>query len=90
MSNSNFNNGKRHVRDRAYYGGAPNQKKRIKFITPDEEIKPNNKLKIKFSIDSIITMCLIYVGWPAGINEGVKILAMLFAFASGWSYWKED
>ena len=89
MSNSNFNNGKRHVRDRAYYGGAPNQKKRVKFITPDEEIKPN-KLKIKFSIDSIITMCLIYVGWPAGINEGVKILAMLFAFASGWSYWKED
>ena len=30
MSNSNINNGKRHVRDRAYYGGAPNQKKRVR------------------------------------------------------------
>ena len=26
MSNSNVNNGKRHVRDRACYGGMPNQK----------------------------------------------------------------
>ena len=85
MSNNNFNNGKRHVRDRAYYGGAPNQKKRIKFITPDEEPKMNKKYHFKFNIESIFTMMLIAAGWTGG-NEGMKILAMLFAFASGWSY----
>lgn len=50
MSNSNFNNGKRHVRDRACYGGMSNQKKRIRFINPDEEVKKEKR----YFIESII------------------------------------
>ena len=89
MSNSNINNGKRHVRDRAYYGGTPNQKKRIKFILPEEEPKMNKKYNFKYNIESIITIILIATGWTGG-NEGMKILAMIFAFLSGWSYWKME
>ena len=85
MSNSNVNNGKRHVRDRAFYGGAPNQKKRIKFTIPDKELKMNKKYHFKFNIESFIAMMLIAIGWTGG-NEGMKILAMFFAFVSGWSY----
>ena len=84
MSNSNVNNGKRHVRDRACYGGMPNQKKRIRH--PSSE---NKKYQFKYNIESIITIILIATGWTGG-NEGMKILAIFFAFISGWSYWKKE
>ena len=89
MSNSNVNNGKRHVRDRVFYGGMPNQKKRIRFIIPDKELKMNKKYNFKHNIESIITIILIATGWTGG-NEGMKILAIIFAFLSGWSYWKME
>ncbi len=84
MSNSNFNNGKRHVRDRACYGGIPNQKKRVRHPALEKK-----KYNFKYNIESIITIILIATGWTGG-NEGMKILAMLFAFLSGWSYWKME
>lgn len=83
MSNGFYNNGKRHIQDRAYYGGAPNQKKRIKFINPDEEPK-KKKYFFKYNFESLIAMLLIANGWEG--NETMKILAILFAFAAGWSY----
>lgn len=84
MSNSNINNGKRHVRDRAFYGGAPNQKKRIRHPALEDK-----KYHFKYNIESIITIILISTGWAGG-NEGMKLLAIFFAFASGWSYWKKE
>lgn len=80
MSNSNINNGKRHVRDRVCYDGMPNQKKRVRHPALEKK-----KYNFKYNIESIFTMMLIAVGWTGG-SEGMKILAMLFAFASGWSY----
>ena len=56
MSNSNINNGKRHVRDRAFYGGAPNQKKRIRHPALEDK-----KYHFKYNIESIITIILIHL-----------------------------
>lgn len=87
MSNSNFNNGKRHVRDRACYGGAPNQKKRIKFITPEEEPKPNKKYLVKYNIDVLVTLFVIVNYWG---DEKVKTIAMLLVLLNGFSFWNKE
>lgn len=84
MSNSNINNGKRHVRDRVCYGGIPNQKKRVRHPALEKK-----KYNFKYNIESIITIILIATGWTGG-NEGMKTLAIIFAFLSGWSYWKME
>ena len=86
MSSSQINNGKRHVCDRATYSGAPNQKKRIKFINPDEQPK-KEKYLFKYNFESLIALFLIMFGWEG--DSTMKILAMLFAFVAGWSYTKE-
>ena len=63
MSNSNFNNGKRHVRDRACYGGMPNQKKRIRFINPDEEVKKEKRYFIEYNIGESLNYIFSFIKW---------------------------
>ena len=44
------------MRDRACYGGMPNQKKRIRFINPDEEVKKEKRYLIKYNIESLLAV----------------------------------
>lgn len=87
MSSTNFNNGKRHCFDRAVYSGVPHSSK--KRVRHNKKVETYKKQHFKFNIESIFTMMLIAAGWTGG-SEGMKILAMLFAFVSGWSYWKME
>ena len=88
MSNSNVNNGKRHVRDRACYGGMPNQKKRIRFINPDEEVKKEKRYLIKYNIESLLAVLIIAHGWQG--ENGLKYLAMFLAFITGFSIYDKE
>lgn len=83
MSNSNFNNGKRHVRDKAYYGGIPNQKKRIKFINQKEE-----RFLIKYNLESLLAIFVIAYGWQS--ENGLKYLAMFLVFIAGLSIYDKE
>ena len=88
MSNSNFNNGKRHVRDKAYYGGIPNQKKRIKFINPNEENKKEERFLIKYNLESLLAIFVIAYGWQS--ENGLKYLAMFLVFIAGLSIYDKE
>ena len=87
MSNSNFNNGKRHVRDRACYGGMPNQKKRIRFINPDEEVKKERRYFVKYNIDVLITAFIIANWWGDG---RMKALTIFLVLLNGFSIFDKE
>lgn len=83
MSTSNFNNGKRHVRDRAYYGGIPNQKRRIKSVK--EESK--QRITIKYNLCAVSTALLVANHLEG--NEEMKLFIIILALCSGLQYFKE-
>ena len=82
MSTSNINNGKRHVRDRAYYGGVPNKKKRVKFTKKEE----NKKITIKYNLCAVSTALLVTNHLEG--NEAMKILIIFLALFSGLQYFE--
>ena len=84
MSTSNINNGKRHVRDRAYYGGLPNQKKRIKHIKKEENTQ---RITIKYNLCAVSTALLIANQLEG--SEEMKLFIILLALCSGFQYFKE-
>ena len=83
MSNSNFNNGKRHVGDRAYYGGAPNQKKRVKPNNIKEEF---TEVIYKYNLCAIAAAFMMAHHWNG--DEGL-IWAILITLFSGFQCFKK-
>lgn len=84
MSTSNINNGKRHVRDRAYYGGIPNQKKRVKSVKKEES---KQRITIKYNLCAVSTALLVANHLEG--NEEMKLLVIFLALCSGLQYFKE-
>lgn len=74
-----FNNGKRHVYDRAVYSGAPNQKKRIK---KNKNIGTETKITIKYNLCAL-SAALLIGSQLEGPND-IKLFIMALALIGGF------
>lgn len=78
-----FNNGKRHVYDRAVYSGAPNQKKRIKKNKNVEtENETETKITIKYNLCAL-SAALLIGSQLEGPND-IKLFIMALALIGGF------
>ena len=74
-----FNNGKRHVYDKAVYSGAPNQKKRIK---KNKNVETETKITIKYNLCALSAALL--VGSQLEGPDDIKLLIMALALIGGF------